>query len=385
MKTKIFGALLAICIILSCVFIFSACGETSNGGITEEEWNSQLNLMSLTKYSFTAFDGKVDNEIKFDGISFSHAIKMPDSEAPVSEMRLILDGDKYIRYDLAEDGYWDKSEVSIRDFAGIISNITARFMFNYAELFKYGEIPYNEATKQFEANEYTYNMEGFVGELEKSFYNVKIAFNEDKKVSLIEYSDSYIDQTYLHFSHDSFVIEAPSEERPVGPMTEEDMWNDALDLTTLDNVTIVQTQDGSVISTFLWDGTNLYVEMQSVCILVEKDGDSYYTYTKIGTNTAWGERTTSDEDTYNAYLNAYLQNSEIYHYEDFSYNAASEKYEADSIDQTGDGVTVTVTNVKIGFDNGKPDTISYEYSGNTVTMTYTYEDVTIEIPNSDAN
>ncbi|MBQ7906602.1 MAG: hypothetical protein IJ309_01365 [Clostridia bacterium] len=380
MKRKIIGAMLALCIILSCAFVFSACGDTSNGGITEDEWNSELNLMSLTKYSFTVFDGKADNEIKFDGINFSHAIKMPDSEEPVNEMRLVLDGDKYIRYDLAEDGYWDKSEVSLRDFASEISTITAQYMLNYAELFKYGEIPYNEGTKQFEANEYTYNIEGFVGEFEKSFYNVKIAFNEDKKVSLIEYSDSYMEQTYLHFSHDSFVIEAPSVERPVGPMTEEDMWNEALDLSVLDNVTIVQKQGDSTISTFLWDGTNLYVEMQGVSILVEKDGDSYYTYTKIGTNAAWGERTTSDEDTYNAYINAYLQNSEIYHYEDFSYNASSGKYEADSIEQTGDGVTVVVNNVKISFTDGKPDTISYEYSGNTTVMTYSYSDVTIEIP-----
>ncbi len=378
---RMLKTVLALCMVLSCALAFTACGGGNGNGMTESEWNSALNMTSKNEIACTILDGKFTVEIQYDGENYSHSVKSPESEMPISEVRWIKDGDKYVVYELEDNGAWSETERSEREFSEALVVIRQLYFCNYAEMFPLDQLTLDGETGKYEAAEIVSTQESFVGTIENHYYNVEISF-ENKKVSTIKYVDEKQLENSLTFSFDSIRIEVPVDERPVGPLEDEAAWNTALDLSAFDDVTIVQTQGSTTVSTFKWDGTNLYVEMSGVYILVVKEGDSYYTYMKTG-NTPWGEKTPSNETIYNTYINAYLHNSEIYPFDEFRYNSTTGLYEADSIDQTGDGVTVTVTDVKISFKDGKPDTISYAYSGNTTVMTYTYTDVTIEIPESD--
>ena len=377
------GTVLALCLLLSCALVLSACGG-NDGGMTESEWNAALNLSNKQAIACTIPDGKYTIEIRYDGENYSHSVKSPESEQPVSEVRWIKDGDKYIVYELEDNGDWSEAERSEREFSEALSATRSMYLRNYAEAFKLGDFTLNAGTGKYEAAEIVSVQESMVGTIEERYYNVSISF-ENKQVCTIEFTDDKQLENSMSFSFDGIEITAPVDERPVGPIADEAAWNTALDLTALDGVTIVQKQGNTLVSSFKWDGTNLYVEMAGVYILVEKDGNSYYTYTKsILTSNTWSGRTEVDEATYNAYLTAYLRNSEIYPFAEFRYNPTTEQYEASAIDQTGDGVTVTVTDVKVSFAEGRPDKISYAYGGATTVMTYTYDAVTIEIPGSNS-
>ncbi len=376
---RLLGILLMLCLLLSCTLAFTACGGFG-GGMSESEWGAALDLSNVTKVSCTIDDGDVVRDVQYDGENYSETVRSPESEQPTSAVRWIKDGDRYVAYHQASDGYWDGTEVTARDFSEYVSVSRPTYFYNYAVLFPHDAFTLNGETGVYEAAEVSPDYGGAIGDFGPSYFDVKISF-ENKRVTRIEYSDGKITRI-LTFAYDGFVISAPADIRPTGPIATETAWNTALDLSAFDNVSIVQTQGNTTVSTFLWDGTNLLVEVSGVGILVVKEGDSYYKYMKMSSS-AWGERMASNEIEYNAYVTAYLHNAEIYPFEEFQYNPTTEMYEADAIDQTGDGVTVTVTDVKIRFADNKPDTISYSYHGGTTVMTYTYTDVTIDLPASD--
>ncbi len=374
---RLLGTLLTLCLLLSCMLAFTACGGTGKG-MTKEEWNAALDLTNATKIACTIDYGDCIREVKYNGESYSEIMRSPESEETTSDTRWIKDGDDYLVYHKEGDDAWQETTVTARDFSEALAISSSTYFCNYAALFPLEQLTLNGNTGIYEAAEVSLSVDGAIGDLGYTYYNVKITL-ENKKVARIEYTDAKQMHHVLTFAFDGIEIVAPIDPRPVGPLATEEAWNAALDLSAFDNVSIVQMQGNTAISTFKWDGTNLYTEASGVCILVIKEGDSYYTYTKMP-NTGWGEKTSATEATYNAYINAYLKNSEIYHFDDFRYDPTEDHYEADAIDQTGDGVTVTITDVRIHFTDNKPDTISYSYAGSTMVMTYSYTDVTIDIP-----
>ena len=380
MKRKLFAATLVICMILSCLFPLSSC-NMGDGGISESVWNSQLNLSNKNNISMTFFDGTLDVELKYNGTDYAHISRLPDSEVPSSEIRCIKEDDGYAVYERFFDGEWEKPEDGDRYFQYSILAIANYYWIDYSKLFKFNEFTYNSKSGAFEADEVVAVIEGFIDSFEMRYYDVAVTF-DGNKLSTLHFVDKDQKEHFLTFSFDNVTVNSPKEDAPKGPITDESAWNNILDLTALDNVMVVQSRNDTVYSTFKWDGTNLYYEAEGVCILVVKEGDSYYTYTRMP-NMAWSGKNEATEDTYNAYIYAYLANSEIYHYEDFMYSERLGKYVADSIDQTGDGVTVTINDVQIAFANDRPDTITYTHNGTLNVMTYTYEEVTIEIPNID--
>lgn len=379
MKRKIMATILALCMIFSCASMLTACGLGGGKGISKTEWNSGLNASNKNEIALAICDGQQCTEVKYDGTNLSVGVKYQYSEEIINETRYIKNGSDYDVYTYNGKGRWDKSVGTSRDFDTALANARDLYLRDYSAMFKIDDFTFNETTNKYEADQVVFSIESFIGTWEDVYDNVKISF-ENKKVSSISYYDKTDIENYLTFSYSGVEISAPVDNTPVGPIATETAWNSALDLTACSDVQIVQTQNDVAISTFKWDGTNLYNEASGVCILIVKENDTYYRYMKMNVSDAWGYKTAIGVDGYNAYITAYLLNSEIYHFEDFTYNPYTEKYEAPSVDQTGDGVTVTITNVEISFVNNMPSTISYVHNGNTVLMTYSYDDVTIEIP-----
>ena len=149
---------------------------------------------------------------------------------------------------------------------------------------------------------------------------------------------------------------------------------------------MVQTkQNGDIYGEVKWDGTTLcyttYTYGMTVGVLVTKEGDNYYRYMDQNSG-EWEDRTQIDLTTYNDFISSYLNLAENYPYANFYYNNTTEKYEADSVTQTDGTTTVTIYDVKLGFKDNKVETLTYTYLQETVTMTYSYDDVTIALPGS---
>ena len=261
------------------------------------------------------------------------------------------------------------------------------YLRDYSQIFKFEDFTYNETNNYFYAHEVSVSTSSALGEIQDSYYNVEIKF-AGNNVSSIVYYDYAQQKTSYTFSYTDFVVEAPYI--PVGPVTNVSAWTSALDLTRYDNVTMIQNrQDGSLYGKLLWDGVNLcymtYTHTQAgditVGILVVKEGDEYYRYQDNNTG-QWKNKTLIDEDTYNSFVFSYLGLAEQYYFDDFDYNPASEMYEADCITQHGQGETATIYNVKVEIKNDKVNKLTYTYLQETVTATYTYDDVTIELPGS---
>lgn len=375
---KLLGILLTLSLLLPCALAFTACGLLGGGGMSEEEWNAAMDLSNVSKVSYTIDYGDAVRSVQYDGENYLETLHSSDSEQATETVCWIKDGDRYVEYHQASDGYWDGTESTADAFRKYTSTALPRHFYNYAVLFPHDAFTLNGDTGFYEAEEVAPAAGEMADDLGALYFDVKIVF-DGQRVIRIEYSDAKQMTYVLTFAYDGFTVSAPANVRPTGPIATESAWNAALDLSTLDNVSIVQMQGNITVSTFLWDGTNLLMEASGVGILVVKDGDSYYKYMKMP-NSEWNERMASNVVEYNAYVNAYLHNSEIYPYEEFRYNPSSNLYEADAIDQTGDGVTVTVTDVKIRFAENRPEMVSYSHGGNTVVMTYTYTDVTIDLP-----
>ncbi len=380
---RIIGIALLICMLFSCVFILPACGIGGGNVNTKAGWNKALNVKNENKLSLTFVSKNTVFEMKYDGMNFSFTTSDEDSEQPTSDTRYIKSGDKYSVYELNSKGRYDKTEITEDSFNEYLNGIRTVYFVDYSKIFKFDDFTLNGTTNKFEADEIEVKYEYEIIELQERYYNVEISFAGNKVSSIIYYNEAQMRTSYT-FSYTDIVIEEPYI--PVGPITNETEWNSALNLSAFENVTMEQTkQDGSLYGRMMWDGTNLcyttYTGNITVGVLVTKEGDNYYRY-QDNNEGAWGNKTSIDLDTYNAFIFSYLGLSEQYSFDDFEYNPTSEMYEADSVTQNGQGQTATINDVKISFSEGKINTLTYTYLSQTVIMTYIYDRATIDIPNS---
>ena len=153
MKRKIFATLLALCMLVTCAFVLSACDKGDGTSVSKSDWNSALNLTNKSEISSTTLKGDMRIEMKYDGTNYSQCVKSLDSEEPINETRWIKDGNKYVVYNLERNGSWSNYDETVQFFEESISMVKQAFWINYSNTFKFEDFTYNEQTKQFEASD----------------------------------------------------------------------------------------------------------------------------------------------------------------------------------------------------------------------------------------
>lgn len=162
MKKRIFSLLFAICLIIPCAFLLSACGQAGGGEkfvVTKEEWNNALNWKGQTSVYIYSEQINADEdvtystdlaEVKYDGTNI-HCKRWVD-DAPVDslvETFFVKDNNSYSRivkgakdnqtYQILKGEYDDVFSVA---YSHLLQDLT------------YDDFEYDEATKSYVNNEH---------------------------------------------------------------------------------------------------------------------------------------------------------------------------------------------------------------------------------------
>ena len=161
-----------------------------------------------------------------------------------------------------------------------------------------------------------------------------------------------------------------------GAVADEVAWNAAL--SPSGDYLYTQSENGVELVRYEIDGDTVHILQEDLDKYYAIEEGKYYFYEKVG-DQAW-TKTEITQDIYNQYVGYVRMDwAMMFPYSEFTYDEASDTYKAESI-----FAGITLSNVAIKITEGKLAEMTYTMEGITCTLRYTYQDVTLTLPEIDS-
>ena len=160
-----------------------------------------------------------------------------------------------------------------------------------------------------------------------------------------------------------------------GAVADEAAWNAAL--SPSGDYLYTQSENGVELVRYEIDGDTVHILQEDLEKYYAIEEGKYYFYEKVE-DQAW-TKTEITQESYNQYVGyARMDWAMMFPYSAFTYDEASDTYKAESI-----FAGITLSNVAIKIADGKLAEMTYTMEGITCTLRYTYQDVTLTLPEID--
>ena len=160
-----------------------------------------------------------------------------------------------------------------------------------------------------------------------------------------------------------------------GAVADEAAWNAAL--SPSGDYLYKQSENGVELVRYEIDGDTVHILQEDLDKYYTIEEGKYYFYEKVE-DQAW-TKTEITQDIYNQYVGYVRMDwAMMFPYSEFTYDEASDTYKAESI-----FAGITLSNVAIKIADGKLAEMTYTMEGITCTLRYTYQDVTLTLPEID--
>ena len=284
--------------------------------VTEEVWNTALNLVAINNYNVHAISEMPDGTIVVDGIVTKDGDIVRHKSMSDNNGYYSKEGAKYYYYKEVSDT-WTKTEITQEEYEGAAGKSFSSY--------NYSAFTYNEELKAYEAT------------VEEVF--VQVYFENGRLVKLVGTHKSEDVQTVI-VEYVEVELELPNA---VLVTVTEAEWNTALDLLNVNDYKMYaksELPDGTIVV----DGT-ITKDGDIVCHksipdnngYYSKEGAKYYYYKEV--SGTW----TKTEITQERYESAAGKSFSSYNYSAFTYNEESQAYEA----------SVEEVFVQVYFENGR--------------------------------
>lgn len=191
MKRKILNFVLAICLLIPCMFSLTGCGAELGAKISsEEDWINALNCKTSDTVTITLKQNGETNQIfKYDGENYYCKTITLKAGVPTGSVGETLYKKEESRIDVYNrtSSKWKKeySPASESTYNNLIN-----FAFDYSTKYDYSKFTFNSETEQYETDLVNFNGQDYT--------NVKITFSEGKC--------TYIEYTYTNTSNSNTIV-----------------------------------------------------------------------------------------------------------------------------------------------------------------------------------
>lgn len=358
-------------------FTCNDCGETKTEAVeyvadtevTAEEWATAMAL-SADNYTgnFTATMGEESQRVimKKAGNAFSKTAGwLSDGEmTEADEHYYAKDGDTYYHYWL-EDEQWYKGEMPQDEYESAMSN-------SIIQGWDFSSFTYNAQTKVYEMASGTLN----TWQIQNAIVSFEDGLLTDLKFTRV-LADENVEYWFAYTYGDAEITLPQVVEKVEDTEVTAVEWTTALAL-EYDNYTLQSTmkQAENIISEVLTQYSDglLYQNADGEETYFQNDNGNYYQY--LQEDDEWHKYKSSEED-YNKRVKPNLIGN--FSYDEFAYNAETEKYETSSIESS----VIHFTYVSFSFLDNKVQSLTFmiqEERGVVYNYNFSYGDAEITLP-----